>query len=170
MATSVRQTVWNCLSGTQLELPDAAMAPYILLVEDSAAACELIEQAFGQQARAGALRAVPDVMSALAFLNHQADSREAGLPAAVLLDLKLGGEHGLQFLRRLREDSRLNRLPVIVLTTSDDPRDIDACYRCGANGYAVKPDRFDDLAVMVGDLCRYWLHWNRTVPLEGRPC
>jgi CheY-like chemotaxis protein len=146
------------------------MAPYILLVEDSAAACELIEQAFGQQARAGALRAVPDVTSALAFLNHQADSRDADLPAAVLLDLKLGGEHGLQFLRRLRKDARLSRLPVIVLTTSDDPRDIDACYRCGANGYAVKPDRFDDLAVMVGDLCRYWLHWNRTAPLAGRPC
>lgn len=146
------------------------MAPYILLVEDSAAACELIEQAFGQQQHAGALRTVSDGASALAFLNRQADSGEAGLPAAVLLDLKLGGEHGLQFLRRLRNDTRLNRLPVVVLTTSDDPSDIDACYRCGANGYAVKPDRFDDLAALVGDLCRYWLHWNRTVLSSERPC
>jgi len=146
------------------------MAPYILLVEDSAAACELIEQAFGQHESAGALRTVSDVMSALTFLNRQADSEEADLPAAVLLDLKLGGEHGLQFLRRLREDVRLNRLPVVVLTTSDDPRDIDACYRCGANGYTVKPDRFDDLAALVGDLCRYWLRWNRTVPSAGKSC
>jgi len=146
------------------------MAPYILLVEDSAAACELIEQAFGQQKHTGALRTAPNSASALAFLNRQADSGEAGLPAAVLLDLKLGREHGLQFLRRLREDTRLNRLPVIVLTTSDDPRDIEACYRFGANGYAVKPDRFDDLTTLLDDLCRYWLLWNRTVPLEGRPC
>jgi CheY-like chemotaxis protein len=147
-----------------------AMAPYLLLVEDSAADCELIEQAFCQQEHAGMLRTASDCASALAFLNRQADSRDAGLPAAVLLDLKLGREHGLQFLRRLRDNARLGRLPVIVFTTSDDPRDIDACYRCGANGYAVKPDRFDDLAAMVGDLCRYWLRWNRTVPLEGRPC
>jgi len=146
------------------------MAPYILLVEDSAAACELIEQAFGQHERAGALRTASDVASALAFLNHQADSRDADLPAAVLLDLKLGGEHGLQFLRQLRQDTRLNRLPVVVLTTSDDPRDIEACYRCGANGYAVKPDRFDDLAALVGDLCRYWLHWNRTASSAGKLC
>ena len=82
------------------------MTPYILLVDDSAAACELIEQAFGQQKHAGALRTASDGASALAFLNHQADSGEADLPAVVLLDLKLGGEHGLQFLRRLREDSR----------------------------------------------------------------
>ena len=137
------------------------MAPYILLVEDSAAACELIEQAFGQHERAGALRIASDAASALAFLNHQADLQEANLPAAVLLDLKLGGEHGLQFLRRLREDTRLNQLPVVVLTTSDDPRDIEACYRFGANGYTVKPGRFDDLATLIGDLCRYWLNWNR---------
>jgi CheY-like chemotaxis protein len=146
------------------------MAPYILLVEDSAATCELIKQAFGQHERAGTLRSMPDSASALAFLNHQADSGETDLPAAVLLDLKLGGEHGLQFLRRLREDARLNRLPVVVLTTSDDPRDIEACYRWGANGYTIKPARFDDLAVLVGDLCRYWLHWNRTVPSEGKSC
>ena len=146
------------------------MAPYILLVEDSAAACELIEQAFGQQKHAVALRFASSVADALAFLNRQADSLDADLPAAVLLDLKLGGEHGLQFLRRLREDTRLSRLPVIVLTTSDDPSDIEACYRYGANGYTVKPDRFDDLAVLVGDLCRYWLHWNRTVPSLRGSC
>lgn len=146
------------------------MAPYILLVEDSAAACELIEQAFGQQKHTGALRFASGVEDALAFLNHQADSGEDDLPAAVLLDLKLGREHGLQFLRRLREDSRLSRLPVIVLTTSDDPRDIEASYRCGANGYTVKPDRFDDLATLLDDLCRYWLQWNRTVPFVGKSC
>ena len=142
-------------------LRNMSKAPYILLVEDSAAACELIEQAFGQQQHAGALRTVADGASALAFLNNQADSGDADLPAAVLLDLKLGGEHGLQFLHRLREDNRLNRLPVVVLTTSDDPRDIEACYRYGANGYVVKPGTYEALTTLVGDLCRYWLNWNR---------
>jgi CheY-like chemotaxis protein len=121
----------------------------------------LIEQAFVQQKHAGALRTASDGASALAFLNQQADSGEAGLPAAVLLDLKLGGEHGLHFLRRLREDSRLNRIPVVVLTTSDDPRDIEACYRYGANGYVLKPGTYEALTALVGDLCRYWLNWNR---------
>ncbi len=137
------------------------MAPYILLVEDSAATCELIEQAFRQQGHAGLLRTEPGAEAALTFLNRQAGTSEAGLPSVVLLDLKLSGMHGLEFLRQLRADARLSRIPVIILTTSDDPRDIDACYRHGANGYIVKPGMFEDLTVLVGDLCRYWLNWNR---------
>jgi two-component system response regulator len=146
------------------------MAPYILLIEDSAATRELIEQAFRRQEQAGALRSADGAASALALLHRQAFAQEPDLPAAVLLDLKLGREHGLQFLRQIRGDARLSRLPVIILTTSDDPRDIAACYRHGANGYLVKPDRFDDLAALIGDLCRYWLHWNKTAPAAGEPC
>ncbi len=146
------------------------MAPYILLVEDSAATCELIEQAFRQQGHAGLLRTEPGAEAALTFLNRHAGTSEGGLPSVVLLDLKLAGEHGLEFLRGLRRDARLSRLPVIILTTSDDPHDIEACYRDGANGYTVKPDTFDGLVTLIDDLCRYWLRWNRTVPSLRGPC
>lgn len=139
----------------------------MLLIEDSAATCELIEQAFRQQGRAGLLKTQPGVAPALRFLNHQAEAQEADMPAAILLDLKLAGEHGLEFLRRLRADPRLSRLPVIILTTSDDPRDIDASYRCGANGYVVKPGTYEALTALVDALCRYWLSWNRCAYTEA---
>jgi DNA-binding NarL/FixJ family response regulator len=65
---------------------------------------------------------------------------------------------------------RLAHLPVIVFTTSDDPRDLAPCYANGANGYVVKPGTFDDLVRFVDDLCRYWLKWNRSLSMTDTQC
>jgi CheY-like chemotaxis protein len=92
------------------------------------------------------------------------------LPSLILLDLQLHGQNGYDFLRRLRSDVRLAHFPVIVFTTSDDPRDLAPCYANGANGYVVKPSTFDDLVRFVDDVCRYWLKWNRTLSMVETKC
>ena len=87
----------------------------------------------------------------------------SGLPSLILLDLKLGRRNGCDFLIRLRADSRLAAIPVIVFTTSDDQTDLASCYANGANGYVVKPGTYEELVHCTGDICRYWLRWNRSL-------
>jgi len=84
------------------------------------------------------------------------------LPDLVLLDLKLPKGDGFDVLRRMRADARTQLLPVVVLTLSDDERDIVEAYRLGANSYVRKPvdfDRFNDLLHHMG---RYWLEFNES--------
>lgn len=84
------------------------------------------------------------------------------MPSIVLLDLKLRNQQGLEFLKRVRADTLLMHLPVIVFTTSDAPADLSASYAAGANGYVVKPGLFENLVRFVNDLSHYWIHWNRS--------
>ena len=95
---------------------------------------------------------------------------QSGLPSLILLDWRLGKQRGDEFLRQLRADSRLAVIPVVVSTTSDDHQDLATSYRCGANGYVVKPGTFDELVRFVGDLCDYWLKWNRTLSRVETTC
>lgn len=92
------------------------------------------------------------------------------LPSFILLDWHLGRQRGDEFLKRLRADSRLAAIPVVVFTTSDDASDIALAYASGANGYVVKPGTFAELIQCAGDLCRYWLERNRVPLTIGTPC
>ena len=92
------------------------------------------------------------------------------LPSLVLLDFQLPGQNGCDFLKRLRSDSRFAAIPVVVFTTSDDQTDLVRCYANGANGYVVKPGTFDELVHCTGDLCRYWLTWNRSLFMAETRC
>jgi CheY-like chemotaxis protein len=94
----------------------------------------------------------------------------AGLPSLILLDWHLGRQRGDEFLKRLRADSRLAAIPVVVFTTSDDASDLALAYASGANGYVVKPGTFAELIQCAGDLCRYWLERNRVPLTIGTPC
>jgi CheY-like chemotaxis protein len=87
----------------------------------------------------------------------------SGLPSLILLDLHLCGQNGCDLLKRLRSDARFAAIPVVIFTTSDDQNDLARCYTSGANGYVVKPGTFDELVHCTGDLCRYWLTWNRSM-------
>src|SRR5688572_14287030 len=110
-----------------------AAHPSILLIEDSPGECELFRAAVKETRVAVSLQTESTIEEALRFL-AQGDG-VAPLPSLILLDLKLGKQHGLDFLRRLRIDARIRHLPVIVFTTSDDAADLAACYAAGANGY-----------------------------------
>ena len=90
-----------------------------------------------------------------------------GMPQVVLLDLKLPRVDGLEVLRRMRADERTRLLPVVVLTTSNEQRDIVESYRLGANSYILKPVDFVQFAEAVRQLGLYWLLLNVAPPPGG---
>jgi len=145
-------------------------AEQILVVEDNPCHIELLQAALTLQGLGEAARIVHRADAALAVLDAQASALRPSLPRLILLDLNLNGEQGLALLRRLRHDDRFAAIPVVMLTTSDNRRDVAACYAASANGYVVKPDTFEGLVAMIGDLARYWLTWNRSVSSAERPC
>lgn len=85
-------------------------------------------------------------------------------PQVVLLDLKLPKVDGLEVLRRIRQDPRTRRLPVVILTTSTEEQDIGAGYDLGANSYVRKPVDFNEFAEAVRNLGLYWLLLNEAPP------
>jgi len=139
----------------------AIRAAQVLVVEDSLAQGELLTRALDEQGFGSVTRLEHGMDAALSFLERQVREGPASLPHLLLVDLKLSQGNGIELLRRLRIDRRLAHLPVIMLTTSDDPKDINASYSCGVNGYVVKPATFEGLLLLTRDLCAYWLKWNR---------
>lgn len=136
-------------------------AKSILVVEDSAAQCELLSQALTQHGCEDALRIEQGLAPALMYLNQQLDDHVA-LPRLILVDLKLMNGSGIDIVRSIRSHERLHLVPIVILTTSDAQNDIEASYTGGANAYVVKPGNFTDFVTLTRDLCRFWLGWNRT--------
>lgn len=135
----------------------------VLLVEDNPYDVELALRAFKKNERAHHVFVVEDGAEALAFIfgegafAHRADEP---LPRVILLDLKLPKVDGLGVLRRLKTDDRTRTLPVVVLTSSREARDVAACYALGANSYVVKPVDYDDYVETLSRLSQYWLSLN----------
>jgi CheY-like chemotaxis protein len=139
--------------------------PSILLIEDSPGECELFRAAMKETRVAVSLQTESTIEEAFRFLGK--GDGVVQLPSLILLDLKLGKQHGLDFLRRLRGDAGIKHMPVIVFTTSDDHADLAACYAAGANGYVTKPDTYEALLHFITDLHNFWFKWNRSVsPME----
>ena len=133
----------------------------ILLVEDNPSDIKLTQRAFAKTNIANELVVAEDGQAALDYLFSDAD-RE--LPAVVLLDLKLPRVDGLEFLRRIRADQRTRLLPVVVLTTSKEERDMIESYSLGANSYVRKPVSFAEFSAAVVELGVYWLALNEVPP------
>ena len=91
-------------------------------------------------------------------------SEEACLPRLAILDIKMPGMSGLELLEKLKSDSRTKDIPVIIMSSSDEPQDIARAYDGGANGYLVKPSRFQDLRELVGSINYFWIKTNRLRP------
>jgi CheY-like chemotaxis protein len=87
-------------------------------------------------------------------------------PHVVLLDLKLPKVDGLEVLRRIRASDATRMLPVVVLTSSDEQRDVAASYQTGVNSYIRKPVNFSDFAETTRQLGLYWLVLNESPPLN----
>jgi DNA-binding response OmpR family regulator len=130
--------------------------PSILLIDDSPGECELFRLALAQTGLDAVLFDEPETAAALHFLKVETKV-EVKL---IVLDWRLRNHTGTVFLERLRADTRLAAIPVVVFTTSDDVSDMMKAYASGANGYVVKPGTFDELVHCVRDICRYWLSWN----------
>jgi len=135
----------------------------ILLVEDNPDDVELIKRAFAKSKIMNELVVANDGEEALAYLARPDLDRE-DMPQVILLDLKLPKVDGLEVLRRIRENERTKLLPVVILTSSREERDLAAGYRLGANSYIQKPVDFDQFVKAVNELGLYWLVLNITPP------
>ncbi len=141
--------------------------PQVLLVEDNEDDVELALHAFRGSKVTPEIIVVRDGEEALDYLFHtgrHADRTGRDLPSLVLLDLQLPGIGGLEVLRRLREMPETKRVPVVILTTSDDQADIIGGYDRGVNSYIRKPVGFDSFSDMVRQLEHYWLITNLAPP------
>lgn len=136
----------------------------ILLVEDNPNDLELALHAFKKHKLANGVHVVRDGAEALDFLFKMGDyhSRaEESDPQVILLDLKLPKLDGLDVLRKIKADDRTRRLPVVVLTSSNDESDVIESYDLGVNSYIVKPVDFDQFSEAIRLIGFYWLVVNR---------
>ena len=143
----------------------------ILLVEDNPDDEILTVRELQKQHIVNAIIAARDGAEALEYLfgtGQYAGRDVRDFPTVVLLDLKLPKVDGLEVLRRIRADDRTKHIPVVVLTSSDDQRDVAESYRLGANSYVCKPVNFDQFQEAVRHVQFYWLRLNE-LPPSGEP-
>lgn len=140
----------------------------ILLVEDNPNDVELTLHAFEKKRLVNRIHVARDGAEALDYLfatGAYAGRNQREIPRLILLDLKLPKVSGLDVLRRLRADPRTQLIPVVVLTSSREEKDIEESYRLGANSYLVKPVEFEKFTKVVEQLGYYWLLTNQSPPL-----
>ncbi len=135
----------------------------ILIAEDQRDAREVLQLAFSEARISVPIHFVTDGQDAIQYLRGDEpfnDRAKYPFPAMLLLDLKMPRLNGFEVLEWVRFQPALQRLLVVVFTSSDDPRDIDRAYELGANSYLVKPFGFEKLLELVCQLETYWLKLN----------
>lgn len=138
----------------------------ILLVEDNPGDVALTRVAFEEAKLLNPLVVAGDGEAAVALLKTRADHGDGELPAMMLLDLNLPRLDGREVLAIVKEDARLKRIPVIVLTSSTAERDIAESYQLGVNAYVTKPLAIDEFLAAVRSIGNFWLT-IATLPPEG---
>ena len=136
----------------------------ILLVEDNPSDVRLTEEALAQAKILNELHVVTDGEQALAFVRQEGDYGEVPRPDLVLLDLNLPRVNGLEVLEQMKDDPDLRRIPVAVLTTSEDDRDVLAAYDRHVNCYLTKPVDFTEFARVVQSIEDFFLSIVRLAP------
>lgn len=141
----------------------------LLVVEDNEDDILFIERAFEEANLRNPLQILRDGDSAVDYLSgvgEYADRDRYPLPPLILLDIRLPRRSGLEVLTWIKQQPRLRRLPVVMLTTSRENADINRAYDLGANSYLLKPVEPDDLREMVKTLNLYWLILNQRPDVE----
>lgn len=143
----------------------------IMLVEDNQRDQKLTQAALNLSNINVELAIVNDGLEALDYLFNTGDyaGKDNPLPKVILLDLKMPKLDGHQTLKRLREDERTKRIPIIILTTSKQDRDITEGYDLGVNSYILKPIDFEQFADTMRKLTEYWLDLNETTIVAQEP-
>ena len=136
----------------------------ILLVEDNPTDAELTIRALKKKNLTNNLEWVKDGAEALDFLfatGKYADRSTEDLPKLVLLDLRMPKVDGLEVLQKIKADDRTRKIPVVVLTSSKEDKDIVESYKLGVNSYVSKPVEFDEFTEAVSTLGLYWILLNK---------
>lgn len=127
--------------------------PQIMLVEDSDESHDTVLEAVRLYGLPASLRRAGNGDECLAFLRRGGAERTA----FVMMDLNTSGTDGREALRQIKADPLLEAIPVVVVTTSANPRDVDFCFQCGAHACRVKPISYPDHLQMLTGLFDYWL-------------
>ncbi|HAA02114.1 MAG TPA: two-component system response regulator [Syntrophobacteraceae bacterium] len=138
----------------------------ILLVEDDPKDIELTLCALGDYNLANEIMIVRDGVEALDYLYRREafELRPAGNPVVILLDLKMPRMDGVQVLKQLKSDERMCSIPIVILSSSRESRDLEEAYRLGANAYVVKPVRFQEFLEAVKSIGVFWALINEPPP------
>ena len=137
----------------------------ILLVEDNADDAEMTIRALKKLHLANNLVHVEDGQEALDFLfgtGKYAERETANIPKVVLLDIKMPKVDGIEVLKQIKTHPSTRKIPVVIMTSSSEEKDMIASYDFNANSYVVKPVHFENFARAVSELGLYWLVVNRT--------
>jgi two-component system, response regulator len=142
----------------------------LLLVEDNPQDLELALRALRKANLVNEIQVVRDGVEALDFVfceGQFANRKFSGGPKLILLDLKLPKCDGLAVLRRIKADPRTRAIPVVMLTSSREQRDVVESYHLGVNSYIVKPVNFEGFMAAVHEVGLYWLLLNHTTKTSG---
>jgi two-component system response regulator len=137
----------------------------ILLVEDNEEDAALVTRSLKQYNLVNDLVHLNDGAKALDFIFARGDYAARDItdtPRVILLDLKMPKVDGLQVLKMIRRDERTKLIPVVIMTSSREDRDIVESYKLGVNSYVVKPVEFENFAKAVAELGMYWLMLNQS--------
>lgn len=138
----------------------------ILLVEDSHEDADLAIRVLKQDNPTTRIKVVYDGAETISYLFDESDNvKKHLLPKVIFLDVKLPRLTGPEVLKKLKSHDETKRIPIVVMTSSNQKQDIAECYNLGANSYLVKPIDFQDFQNMILSSSRYWLNYNITMPV-----
>ncbi|WP_372658097.1 response regulator [Hydrogenophaga sp.] len=142
------------------------IADTILLVEDNPDDAELTKLALARHGLEGQVTHVSDGMQALDYLyRRDAFANRTGAdPVLILLDLKMPLLDGIGVLKEVKGSDALRKIPVVVLTSSTEPSDLQRAYEAGTNAYIAKPTEFSQFLGAMKHVCEFWLNINQTAP------
>jgi CheY-like chemotaxis protein len=142
----------------------------ILLAEDNENDVELTLTALQECRLRNEVEAVRDGAEALDYIYQRGaySGREAGLPCVILLDLKMPRVDGLEVLRQLKSDPAVRHIPIVMLTSSREEKDLVLSYDLGVNAFVVKPVDFDQFLQAIRALGMFWAIVNEAAPAKGK--
>lgn len=139
----------------------------ILLVEDDPGDIEMIVEVLKKEVEiANEVVVARDGCEALDYLKREGPyaGRPEGDPIVVLLDIKLPKINGIEVLKEIKQTPGLKSVPIVMLTSSGEPSDLEQCYKLGVNAYVVKPVKFEDFFAAVKTVGIFWAMLNETPP------
>lgn len=137
----------------------------ILLAEDKQSDAEMTIRAIRKSKIANSIVHVKDGKAVLDFLHGEGEFKGRDThqkPKVILLDLKMPKLNGIEVLKQIRENDLTKKIPVVVLTSSNEDPDIEQCYLLGVNSYIVKPVAFEEFIKVVSNLGLYWTLHNQS--------
>jgi CheY-like chemotaxis protein len=135
----------------------------LLIVEDSNEDFKILQRLMQRLDVQNPIYRCSNGDEALEFLQQIGNENDPDIPSkpsVILLDLNLPGIDGRDILSQIKQDQKFKEIPVVIFTTSSNPKDIELCYQKGANGYLIKPMNADELKKIVQAFVEYWLEVN----------